>query len=404
MDYQLELKQIVDFPRCRIYREFIQTLIKDRSIRTNGSSCLFYFLILCSYANYSSSYRNIEHLTYTVAPGEWICTLKELQHQFRFRFQHQVLSVLDSLAEQNCLTYTLHEKNRIIRYKISDWPKDNTALSYNFPCKKDVGFFFFPIANVHKLIHMGKCSEMDALLDLWIHAVYNDPSVRCSDSGPVVYFRNQTGNPLFSYQYLAERWQQSKSSVSRMLKKLESNDMITLISYSGKHGSMIYLNNYLSVMFNISDVMIDKEEIAMKMELPIHIPDEVSAEKTTVSCVPESVSDEQIIVSQEGFCVPEPHTKTIVRKVAEMLETQGIVCCRCPKAKYILSPLSACKDIVYRYSLRIICPLGSASYHFELNIKPQNPEAKTIPSVRTQTLATSPSFSEIPEILLKGGE
>lgn len=199
MDYQLELKQIVDFPRCRIYREFIQTLIKDRNIRTNGSSCLFYFLILCSYANYSSSYRNIEHLTYTVAPGEWICTLKELQHQFRFRFQHQVLSVLDTLAEQNFLTYTLHEKNRIIRYKVVDWPKDNTALSYNFPCKKDIGFFFFPITNVHKLIHMGKCSEMDALLDLWIHAVYNDPSVRCSDSGPVVYFRNQTGNPLFSY-------------------------------------------------------------------------------------------------------------------------------------------------------------------------------------------------------------
>ena len=143
MDYQLELKQIVDFPRCRIYREFIQTLIKDRNIRTNGSSCLFYFLILCSYANYSSSYRNIEHLTYTVAPGEWICTLKELQHQFRFRFQHQVLSVLDTLAEQNFLTYTLHEKNRIIRYKVVDWPKDNTALSYNFPCKKDIGFFFF---------------------------------------------------------------------------------------------------------------------------------------------------------------------------------------------------------------------------------------------------------------------
>ena len=58
VNYQLELKQIVDFPRCRIYREFIQTLMKDRSIRTNGGSCLFYFLILCSYANYSSSYRN----------------------------------------------------------------------------------------------------------------------------------------------------------------------------------------------------------------------------------------------------------------------------------------------------------------------------------------------------------
>lgn len=43
VNYQLELKQIVDFPRCRIYREFIQTLMKDRSIRTNGGSCLFIF-------------------------------------------------------------------------------------------------------------------------------------------------------------------------------------------------------------------------------------------------------------------------------------------------------------------------------------------------------------------------
>lgn len=238
VNYQLELKQIVDFPRCRIYREFIQTLMKDRSIRTNGGSCLFYFLILCSYANYSSSYRNIEHLTYKVVPGEWICSLKELQIHFRQKFQHQVISILDTLVEQNLLTYSLHEKNKIIQYKIKDWPKDNTALSYNYPCKKDIGFFFFPIADVHKLIGLGKCSEMDALLDLWIHAVYNDPSVQGSDAGPVVYFRNQTGNPLFSYQELARRWKQSKSSVSRLLKKLEDTDMITLISYSGKHGSI----------------------------------------------------------------------------------------------------------------------------------------------------------------------
>lgn len=81
--------------------------------------------------------------------------------------------------------------------------------------------FLFPIADVHKLIGLGKCSEMDALLDLWIHAVYNDPSVQGSDAGPVVYFRNQTGNPLFSYQELARRWKQSKSSVSRLLKNLK---------------------------------------------------------------------------------------------------------------------------------------------------------------------------------------
>ena len=33
MNYKLELKQIVEFPRCRIYRDFIQTLITTKSIR-----------------------------------------------------------------------------------------------------------------------------------------------------------------------------------------------------------------------------------------------------------------------------------------------------------------------------------------------------------------------------------
>ena len=49
MNYQLELKQIVEFPRCRIYRDFIQTLITTKSIRTTGGSFLFYYLVLCSY-------------------------------------------------------------------------------------------------------------------------------------------------------------------------------------------------------------------------------------------------------------------------------------------------------------------------------------------------------------------
>ena len=52
MNYKLELKQIVEFPRCRIYRDFIQTLITTKSIRTTGGSFLFYYLVLCSYANY----------------------------------------------------------------------------------------------------------------------------------------------------------------------------------------------------------------------------------------------------------------------------------------------------------------------------------------------------------------
>ena len=149
MNYKLELKQIVEFPRCRIYRDFIQTLITTKSIRTTGGSFLFYYLVLCSYANYRTSYRRMEHITYTIGPGEWICTVTDLQEWFRCRFQHQALSILRFFEEQNYITYSLLGKNRLVKFKISDWPKDNTVLEYNYPCKKDTGFFFFPISIAH---------------------------------------------------------------------------------------------------------------------------------------------------------------------------------------------------------------------------------------------------------------
>ena len=45
-EYQLELKQIVDYPRCRIYRQFIGLLMKDKSIRVGGTSGLYHFTVL----------------------------------------------------------------------------------------------------------------------------------------------------------------------------------------------------------------------------------------------------------------------------------------------------------------------------------------------------------------------
>lgn len=381
MNYKLELKHIVEFPRCRIYRDFIQTLITTKSIRTTGGSFLFYYLVLCSYANYRTSYRRMEHITYTIGPGEWICTVTDLQEWFRCRFQHQALSILRFFEEQNYITYSLLGKNRLVKFKISDWPKDNTVLEYNYPCKKDTGFFFFPIAKVHELIGIGKCSEMDVILDLWIHAVYNDSSVLGSDSGPIVYYRDNTGNPLTSFNELGERWSLSKASVSRLLKKLEEKEYITLISFTGKHGSVIYLNNYLSVMFNISDVMIDKEEIAMKMQLPIHVPEEITIEDSASVSVSETVTDSQITVTKNDSCVPDSHMKFIVQKVAELLDSQGIPCCHCSKTRYILSPLSACKDIFNTFTLNIICPYGNAAYRFELSVSPGDESAQKMPAV-----------------------
>lgn len=47
--YQLEIKQSLDYPRCRIYREFVHSLISDRSLHVGNTSHLFHYTVLCCY-------------------------------------------------------------------------------------------------------------------------------------------------------------------------------------------------------------------------------------------------------------------------------------------------------------------------------------------------------------------
>lgn len=117
-------------------------------------------------------------------------------------------------------------------------------------------------------------------------------------------------------------------------------NLITLVSFRGNHGSMIYLNNYLSIMFNISDVLIDKEEIAMKMKLPIYIPKETPAEETEepeTVCVPETVTDEQITVSKPIPCVPISHIRYMVKKSQISWIHKGFPAVTAPDQVYIIS-------------------------------------------------------------------
>ena len=133
--------------------------------------------------------------------------------------------------------------------------------------------------------------------------------------------------------------------------------------------------------FYQSDVMIDKEEIAMKMQLPIHVPEEITIEDSASVSVSETVTDSQITVTKNDSCVPDSHMKFIVQKVAELLDSQGIPCCHCSKTRYILSPLSACKDIFNTFTLNIICPYGNAAYRFELSVSPGDESAQKMPAV-----------------------
>ncbi len=144
-------------------------------------------------------------------------------------------------------------------------PPGGADLDYSCPCQKDFGFFFLPVSTAGKLMEIGTASEMDAVLDLWISAIYQDDPVAGSDLGPVAYFRNGTGSPLVSYTELAQRWGHSRSTVGRMLKRLSDAGYLELMSFPGRSGSVIYLKNYLSTMFQISDVLVNKDEVALRL-------------------------------------------------------------------------------------------------------------------------------------------
>ena len=113
-EYQLEIKQVVDYPRCRIYRQFIQSLMNDRSIRVSGGSGLFYFAVLSNYANFRTSYRHIDGISYTGYPGEWVCTLKEVSEWFRTRFQCQALGILEELQRQHLISFLTLGRGKVI--------------------------------------------------------------------------------------------------------------------------------------------------------------------------------------------------------------------------------------------------------------------------------------------------
>lgn len=72
MQYQLKIQQLVTYAKSRVYRNFIRALSDNENIRMNGESNLFYFMTLCSYANFRTSTFRIDAMRYTLAPGEWM--------------------------------------------------------------------------------------------------------------------------------------------------------------------------------------------------------------------------------------------------------------------------------------------------------------------------------------------
>lgn len=249
-------QQLVCFPKVRVYKPWFRHFNDHKDFRNEGTVHLFSLMALFSYANFRSNERVINGDRYMEAPGQWICKLGALPRILRVHSKAQALKLMEHFQDHGFLTFEiLDEEKEILRFTIADWKEHCTHLQYNYYSYKGSGFFFFPLPVGRLLLKTARkkvgivFSELDAIMDMWLHTILNDPKVRGSEYMPVVYYSNMRGMPLLSYTYLARRWGWSKSRVGRFMLKAGEYGIISRVSFSSSRGSVISMCRYREMIY-----------------------------------------------------------------------------------------------------------------------------------------------------------
>ena len=239
-------KQLVCFPKSRILKRWFRYHFDHKDFRNEGTLRLFSLMALYSYANFRSNCRHIGDQWYMEGPGQWICRVSALPRILRVHSKAQAIELMDYFKDAGLLEYEmLDQDSGLLRFTSANWKRNCVHLNYNYYSYKGSGFFFFPLSEGRKLISVCKrngnliFSELDAIMDMWLHTILNDPTVKGSEYMPVVYYANMNGQPLLSYSYLAGRWGWSKSRVGRFILKVEEAGIISRVSFSSSRGSVI---------------------------------------------------------------------------------------------------------------------------------------------------------------------
>lgn len=249
-------QQLVCFPKVRVYKPWFRHFNDHKDFRNEGTVHLFSLMALFSYANFRSNERMINGDRYMEAPGQWICKLGALPRILRVHSKAQALELMEYFQNHGFLIFEiLDEEKEILRFTIADWKEHCTHLQYNYYSYKGSGFFFFPLPVGRLLLKTARkevgivFSELDAIMDMWLHTILNDPQVRGSEYMPVVYYSNMRGMPLLSYTYLARRWGWSKSRVGRFMLKAGEYGIISRVSFSSSRGSVISMCRYREMIY-----------------------------------------------------------------------------------------------------------------------------------------------------------
>lgn len=270
-------QQLVCFPKVRVYKPWFRHFNDHKDFRNEGTVHLFSLMALFSYANFRSNERVINGDRYMEAPGQWICKLGALPRILRVHSKAQALELMEYFQNHGFLIFEiLDEEKEILRFTIADWKEHCTHLQYNYYSYKGSGFFFFPLPVGRLLLKTARkevgivFSELDAIMDMWLHTILNDPQVRGSEYMPVVYYSNMRGMPLLSYTYLARRWGWSKSRVGRFMLKAGEYGIISRVSFSSSRGSVISMCRYAKKgITHNNESLIDPDHPDRYREMPL---------------------------------------------------------------------------------------------------------------------------------------
>lgn len=282
-------KQLVAYPKVRIQKNWLRYFFGDKTYKNEGTTHLFSLVALYSYANFRSNYHTVEGDQYLEGPGEWICRVGSLPRILRVHSKQQAIETMDYLQENGFLRYQyLPTEKDWIRFEICDWDKYCVHLEYNYYSYKARGFFFFPLPVGRKLMKVsgkkGKriFSQLDAIVDMWLHTIFNDKKVQGSDLLPVLYYPDMKGKPLISYAYLAKRWGWSKSRVGRFILKLEEDGLISHFSFAGTHGTVISVAKYREMIHGTDEHQVMLQEVGEVLGLVALLADEKSTENLLI--------------------------------------------------------------------------------------------------------------------------
>ena len=250
-------KQLVCFPKSRILKKWFRYFNDHKDFHNEGTLHLFSLMSLFSYANFRSNKRRFGAQEYMEGPGQWITKWSALPRVLRVHSTAQAQERMKYFKDAGFLDYEILDNEAgILRFTIADWKRHCVHLEYNYYSYKGSGFFFFPLPVGRALIQASRArgekvifSELDAIMDLWLHTILNDPIVAGSQYMPVVYFANMKGTPLLSYSYLARRWGWSKSRAGRFILKIEESGIISRVSFSSSRGSVLSPCLYREMIF-----------------------------------------------------------------------------------------------------------------------------------------------------------